>query len=713
MSNESPPRKSSSRVSSHSSRSSSPDAGLNPAKRKINYGVPRHRQISVHNPSLSGGGTAEDSSVMPLKEFLYEKGFLEGTCSDVTIRAFDKEYHLHRLILCRSPYFSSMLSGLWSDTKYETATASTSTDNSPPSVFEMHFEDCELITPTAFELAVARLYGHQDNEDESKNLKSMFAVANYLDMPDLEDSCANMLIKSLNQETIVDMLKFSCTYDYGKSSVRITEACKSYLCVDGFTLPASLWEELPDKIVGEVLIHNGFYVPSEWDRCQFIVNLYQFCCSQPLPSESRLRVLQSALNHGVYYSSMHYDQLRTLEKLRTRDNKPLIKRVVLRDGLWLQSDLRQRIETSNSADVVLGFVEEEAEVSDQGDVENCNKDHSIGTAGDQDIVLEDDETPYYFIPQGDENEDEKQNKITRHPPFRFAVHFDNLRDLEEGKRIYSDTYWYAGSYWNVYIQKCRYKKGFQLGVYLHRSKSENSNEDSTTFTFNTGVRREWGRALDDYLQIGNDEIGDEDLTVMTMENLSVNNNNSDASMFRPAGATRQNSILSSSHLGQPLQQQQHHGQRLFSFGGNSSTFGGNSAPFGTNSTTFGVNSSSFGATNSASCSLFATQSSPNTSFGMFGDSGKKEPRREKQKNSTEYNSASYLDSRPEVGAYFEIYTPSRRGKTSLTCFSSAPDKFGFSQSWGWKSTSLWSFTEEKVIHGDESGLKFMIVVGIV
>jgi BTB/POZ domain len=727
MSNESPPRKSSSRLSSASSRSASPESEVLNSKRKMNHGVPRHRQISVHNPSLSGGGTIDNSTVMPLNEFLYEKGFLEGTCSDVTIRAFGKEYHLHKLILCRSPYFSSLLSGFWGiqEKQYEDTDSPklwvSSNSSSNGDRIEVHFEDSEFITDVAFELALSRLYGHEDTEAEAKHLKSMFAIANYLDLPDLEDSCAGLLIKSLSQETIVDMLQFSCTYDYGKSSFRITEACKSYLCVDGYLLPLALWEELPDKVVGEVVIHNGFFVRSEWERCHFIVNLYKYSSSRECPSESRLQVLQNALTHGVYYCNMHYDQLRTLEKLRTRDNKHLIKRGVLRDGLWLQSELRQRIESANSADVVLGFVEEGTEESEVGDDENeHHKEINGSDSNDQDIALADDETPYYYIPQGDENEDEKHNEITRHPPFRFAVHFDELYDLEEGKRIYSDTYWYAGSYWNVYIQKCRYKKGYQLGVYLHRSKTESAAEDNNNiFNFN-GVRREWGRTLDDYLQIGtNDESHDEDLTVMTMENLSLTDVEN---TFRPLN-TRQSSGWASRFGMQMQQQQQQHQQQqhqqqrhqpaqqqaLFQPPQVDSQLP-QQQPAQTTPFSFSLEPTN---SNSLPPGLFGFSQSNTSLFPTPSDTSKKDPKKEKQKKSTEYNSAPFLDNRTEVGAYFEIYTPSRRGKTSLTCFSSAPDKFGFSQSWGWKSSSLWSFTEEKVLRGDESGLKFMIVVGVV
>jgi hypothetical protein len=54
-------------------------------------------------------------------------------------------------------------------------------------------------------------------------------------------------------------------------------------------------------------------------------------------------------------------------------------------------------------------------------------------------------------------------------PFRFCVEFWNVHLLAERERAYSTTHFYAGSWFNVYVQNIRKKdKGIQLGVYLHR-----------------------------------------------------------------------------------------------------------------------------------------------------------------------------------------------------------------------------------------------------
>ncbi|KAG9100470.1 hypothetical protein FS749_015226 [Ceratobasidium sp. UAMH 11750] len=55
-------------------------------------------------------------------------------------------------------------------------------------------------------------------------------------------------------------------------------------------------------------------------------------------------------------------------------------------------------------------------------------------------------------------------------PFRFSVEFWGLDALKEKNRLHSQTIWYAGSMYNVYVQVIK-KKGLQLGMYLHRQSA--------------------------------------------------------------------------------------------------------------------------------------------------------------------------------------------------------------------------------------------------
>ena len=66
----------------------------------------------------------------------------------------------------------------------------------------------------------------------------------------------------------------------------------------------------------------------------------------------------------------------------------------------------------------------------------------------------------------------------------------------------------------------------------------------------------------------------------------------------------------------------------------------------------------------------------------------------------------YRDPRPVVSAYFTIACASATG-ASLTRFTSAPDTFAVSQSWGWKSSSL---RTEEYLEADADGQPVSVVM---
>ncbi len=47
--------------------------------------------------------------------YLYQKGFLNNSFSDITISVLGMEYRLHRLILAQNSYFAAMLEREWKE----------------------------------------------------------------------------------------------------------------------------------------------------------------------------------------------------------------------------------------------------------------------------------------------------------------------------------------------------------------------------------------------------------------------------------------------------------------------------------------------------------------------------------------------------------------------------------------------------------------------
>lgn len=79
----------------------------------------------------------------------------------------------------------------------------------------------------------------------------------------------------------------------------------------------------------------------------------------------------------------------------------------------------------------------------------------------------------------------------------------------------------------------------------------------------------------------------------------------------------------------------------------------------------------------------------------------------------------YRDPRQHIKAYFSILCPSQNG-SSATKFTSAPDGFNVTQSWGWKSVSVGSLGELENLKakreggGEEgSSLRAVVLLGVV
>lgn len=234
------------------------------------------------------------------------------------------------------------------------------------------------------------------------------------------------------------------------------------------------------------------------------------------------------------------------------------------------------------------------------------------------------------------------------PPFRFSAEFRGVRGLKEKKRVYSKTVFYAGSHWNIYIQKVRSSKNVQLGVYLHRAKDRESalNIAATGYAHGLpgGIQGE----------------------TMLMGHVDIDGTSSTAS--------RTASRPSASGID-------------FDNDGEATLI---------------AHDSMMGTTHSNTGSI-------RNSTGTAGETTP-EPQQQHQQSSQVPAISYYTDARPQVQTYFKIFSPSKKGKV-LSMFSSGPDSFNFSQSWGWKSSSL-ILDESLIAEGDKDArLRFMVVLG--
>ncbi|PWN21986.1 hypothetical protein BCV69DRAFT_281894, partial [Microstroma glucosiphilum] len=264
-------------------------------------------------------------------------------------------------------------------------------------------------------------------------------------------------------------------------------------------------------------------------------------------------------------------------------------------------------------------------------------------------------------------------------PMRIGVEYYGLDLLEEKHRLYSPSFFYAGSVWNLYVQTIRKPKGTQLGVYLHRQSpmeplppATASPESVANFYHGThggggaitttpGAPREAGATLiDEQLQQG------------------VASGSNGGARGRLPGQQGQGQ-----GQGQGPGQVPHLPARLDSLPINSNL----SLPLNA--------AANAGANHNVNANRDAGGTPPPPRYGAaftqpelpFTAVSPSVPSNGPPVLPGISPAVPYRDPRRLVRAFFSIHCHAPLG-SALTRFDSGPDRFLESQSWGWKSSSL-------------------------
>ncbi|KIM47967.1 hypothetical protein M413DRAFT_7093 [Hebeloma cylindrosporum] len=244
------------------------------------------------------------------------------------------------------------------------------------------------------------------------------------------------------------------------------------------------------------------------------------------------------------------------------------------------------------------------------------------------------------------------------PPFRFSVEFWDIDLLKEKSRLHSQTIWHAGSLFNVYVQIVRKKGQAQLGIYLHRQSIVDIPPCSAP-------------SLVTHIQTAED-----------------------GNLTGPSGRqlyTRQLSLPSTVNVP------------------SSPTHYSPSIHPPTRSTTPSANPN-----HARPSSPPSPSASPPLTYPSISGTYPPTP-------TTFAPQQPYRDPRASVSAYFAISCASATG-SSQTRFSSSPDVFSVSQSWGWKSSTLRTedFVEVGIqtlpnpsVRGDEISFRATVLLGLV
>jgi hypothetical protein len=269
-------------------------------------------------------------------------------------------------------------------------------------------------------------------------------------------------------------------------------------------------------------------------------------------------------------------------------------------------------------------------------------------------------------------------RFSYYPPFRFSAEFPNPRTLKEKKRVYSHTVWYAGSLWNLYIQRVNNSKVQQLGIYLHRAKEKETMDDPLNQWMAAGVDERIGQ-LEREMLLRKTERGSRGWNVLEPtrrstidpEDISQEPNHEYDSATQPVPGTIAGS---SRHTTKSTQR----------------------------------------TTQSTGVAGRLSVDSPATA-GQMLDSDDEDA--ELLRTNRRYNVSAmppYMDARPTIRTYFKIYSPSKAGRL-LSIYESAPDKFDVSKSWGWKSSQMQLDDgigdADNVKSSKDGKLRYMVVIG--
>nr|KAK5449074.1 hypothetical protein LTR18_002162 [Exophiala xenobiotica] len=429
------------------------------------------------------------------------------------------------------------------------------------------------------------------------------------------------------------------------------------------------------------------------------------------------------LDEGIHYVHLRFEQLQQIRTHRDILGVPILPEKVISDALWMSMELRQKVLNSRDGDIELGL----SEVADDYEVVLAEQDSVMvkGKGREQDdrseagqemesgswdgnasnstvgadwstnaarlsASLEPTDVAWALDfagqnviengrPPSRSYSPEEAPRFSYYPPFRFSAEFPNPRSLKEKKRVYSQTVWYAGSLWNLYIQRVNNSKSQQLGIYLHRAKDKDPNDDPLAQFIPATV---------------DDRIGQLEREMLLRKNERRNQIWRANEAARASDADREDDTFVSGEFD------------------SANVRSGDVDATAANRRLGGSSSNSKTSQTSSSAGAFTGESLVSGAQMLDEDEEDEELVRRNRK----YNVSTmppYMDSRATIRTYFKIYSPSKAGRL-LSIYESAPDRFDVSKSWGWKSSQMQlddGIGIDAAKTSKDGKLRYMVVIG--
>ncbi|CAG9864340.1 unnamed protein product [Phyllotreta striolata] len=195
--------------------------------------------IALHTPKRK--------KLVSTAKYIYQALFLEGQNSDVTVSALGEEFHLHRVYLCQSPYFSSMFGGSWLETNQK--------------YINIDIID-PLITIDSLKVVLGSLYNCEIILNPLE-IVPILATATMFQLDGLIEKCTEVMLETINPKTSLNYYNAACQY----GDKKLQDVCFKWFLVnlmpyyiyyishplsDLKTIPVALMEKLvshPDLCV--------------------------------------------------------------------------------------------------------------------------------------------------------------------------------------------------------------------------------------------------------------------------------------------------------------------------------------------------------------------------------------------------------------------------------------------------------------------------------
>merc|ERR1719369_682899 len=187
--------------------------------------------------------TPKKKRLKTTSRYIYETLFMEGRDSDIIVSALNRDWKLHKLYLCQSPYFSSMFNGNWRESN-------------------MDHIDITIVDPNisldSMNVTLGSLYQDEISVEPAEVIP-ILATASLFQMDGLADQCANIMEETVNIETVTKYYETGVFY----GSSRIQDACITWLKVNLLSHlpehPAKL-RQVPVDLMQRLVNHSGLFV---------------------------------------------------------------------------------------------------------------------------------------------------------------------------------------------------------------------------------------------------------------------------------------------------------------------------------------------------------------------------------------------------------------------------------------------------------------------